>query len=274
MRGVIIAALLAFVIFAVPSLVGADWLTTFASVSIYSIAAAGFGILYGRVGMISLGQIALLSLGCWIGTRLAYATSMPFPVLLIVTGLITWLSAPGRPAVARLSVSISRSSPDVAGARRSYCRRSTFECGGGFTGRSATGSVTSTPPVRRPSIAVAAPRSSIHRRRHRADVLLRWCMSPQTGACVGVVREQPRAGRRRKHHGVQDVGVRARVVHDRRRRLPAAQVGVPRAILPDAGLITLAASMIGGIYSIRGGDGRLFNSSTVPLPGQWGVPNL
>jgi ABC-type branched-chain amino acid transport system, permease component len=77
-RSVIIAALLAFVIFAVPSLVGADWLTTFASVSIYSIAAAGFGILYGRVGMISLGQIALLSLGCWIGTRLAYATSMPF----------------------------------------------------------------------------------------------------------------------------------------------------------------------------------------------------
>ena len=52
-RGVIIAALLAFVFFAIPTLVGADWLTTFASVSIYAIVACGFGILYGRVGMIS-----------------------------------------------------------------------------------------------------------------------------------------------------------------------------------------------------------------------------
>ena len=33
--------------------------------------------------MISLGQIALLTIGCWIGTRLAYATSLPFPLLLL-----------------------------------------------------------------------------------------------------------------------------------------------------------------------------------------------
>ena len=30
-------------------------------------SALGFGILYGRVGMISLGQVALLTIGCWIG---------------------------------------------------------------------------------------------------------------------------------------------------------------------------------------------------------------
>ena len=56
--------------------------------AIYSIVALGFGLLYGRVGMISLGQVALLSIGCWVGTRLAYATSIPFPLLLIVVGAI------------------------------------------------------------------------------------------------------------------------------------------------------------------------------------------
>ncbi len=68
---------------------GADWITTFTSVAIYSVAALGFGILYGRVGMISLGQMALLTVGCWVGTRLAYATSLPFPLLLLAAGAIT-----------------------------------------------------------------------------------------------------------------------------------------------------------------------------------------
>ena len=59
-RGASIAVLLAFVLFVLPHLVGADWITTFTSVAIYSVVALGFSVLYGRVGMISLGQIALL----------------------------------------------------------------------------------------------------------------------------------------------------------------------------------------------------------------------
>ena len=39
--------------------------------------------------MISLGQIALLTIGCWVGARLAYATSLPFPLLLLAAGAIT-----------------------------------------------------------------------------------------------------------------------------------------------------------------------------------------
>ena len=39
--------------------------------------------------MISLGQVALLTIGCWVGTRLAYATSLPFPLLLLAAGGIT-----------------------------------------------------------------------------------------------------------------------------------------------------------------------------------------
>src|ERR1700753_1424708 len=88
-RGVIVAGALAFVLFAVPSLVGADWITTFTSVAIYSVAALGFGTLYGRVGLISLGQGALRTVGCVFGARLAYATALPFPLLLLLAGLVT-----------------------------------------------------------------------------------------------------------------------------------------------------------------------------------------
>ena len=69
-RFLIILGLLLFTLFGLPSFLGADWITTFTSVAIYSVVAAGFGLLYGRVGMISLGQVALLSIGCWVGTRL------------------------------------------------------------------------------------------------------------------------------------------------------------------------------------------------------------
>ena len=76
-RAVVAVGLLLFALIGLPSLFGSDWITTFTSVAIYSVVALGFGLLYGRVGLISLGQVALLSLGCWIGTRLAYATSIP-----------------------------------------------------------------------------------------------------------------------------------------------------------------------------------------------------
>ena len=81
------AGLLLFALLGLPALFGSDWITTFTSVAIYSVVALGFGLLYGRVGMISLGQVALLAIGVWVGTRLAYATSIPFPLLLIVTGV-------------------------------------------------------------------------------------------------------------------------------------------------------------------------------------------
>ena len=74
-RGVVIAAFLLVALFAVPAVASADWVTTATSVAIYAVVALGFGILYGRVGLISLGQVALLTIGCWVGARLSYATS-------------------------------------------------------------------------------------------------------------------------------------------------------------------------------------------------------
>ena len=69
-RAVVVAALLAVALFVLPSTLGGDWINTLTSVAIYSVVAAGLVVLYGKVGMISLGQIALLAIGTWTATRL------------------------------------------------------------------------------------------------------------------------------------------------------------------------------------------------------------
>ena len=59
-RGIVIVALLLVALFVFPAWLGGDWINTLTSVAIYSVVAAGLVVLYGKVGMISLGQIALL----------------------------------------------------------------------------------------------------------------------------------------------------------------------------------------------------------------------
>src|SRR5436190_15213663 len=88
-RAAVIAALLVFVLVAIPELLGIYRLKIATSVAIYAVVALGTGLLYGRVGMVSLGQIALFAVGGWTMTRLSYATGLPFPVLLVIVGLTT-----------------------------------------------------------------------------------------------------------------------------------------------------------------------------------------
>src|SRR5437773_6594561 len=158
-RAAVILALLIVALVALPSFLGADWITTFTSVAIYTIAAAGFGLLYGRVGMISLGQVALLAVGCWIGTRLAFATAIPFPLLLLVVGGITCVigTLVGLPALRLSGLYLALITLMFAGATTVVLSVIDFpNGGGGFKGRSVTGALTtSTPPVRRPSLANA-----------------------------------------------------------------------------------------------------------------------
>ena len=68
-RSAVIVAFLAITLFVFPAALGGDWIKTLTSVAIYAVAAAGLVTLYGRVGMISLGQIALLAIGTWTATR-------------------------------------------------------------------------------------------------------------------------------------------------------------------------------------------------------------
>jgi branched-chain amino acid transport system permease protein len=157
LRAGIALALLLFAVLALPALFGSDWITTFTSVAIYSVVALGFGVLYGRVGLISLGQVALLSIGCWVGTRLAYATSIPFPLLLIVVGLAVTVigTLVGLTAIRLSGLYLALITLMFAGATTIVLSVWDFpNGGGGFTGHTSSPNLSGLENVRRPGIAV------------------------------------------------------------------------------------------------------------------------
>ena len=88
--------------------------------------------------MISLGQIALLAIGAWVATRLSYATALPFPLLLIVTGAITCVIGVliGLPALRLSGLYLALITLMAAGAVTIVLKAIDFpNGGGGFTGR-------------------------------------------------------------------------------------------------------------------------------------------
>ena len=77
-----------FGLFAIPALFDPYWIANFTQMGVFSIVCASAGLLYGRVGLVSLGQVAPYGIGCWVTMRLAFATTWPYPVLLIIGGLV------------------------------------------------------------------------------------------------------------------------------------------------------------------------------------------
>jgi len=85
---IVVVIVLLLALFAIPGFFDSFWVANFTQMAVYSIVAASAGLLYGRVGLVSLGQVASYGIGCWVTMRLAFATSLPFPVLLIIGGLV------------------------------------------------------------------------------------------------------------------------------------------------------------------------------------------
>jgi branched-chain amino acid transport system permease protein len=286
-RGALIAGLLAIVLFAFPSFLGADWITTFTSVAIYSVVAAGFGVLYGRVGMISLGQVALLSVGCWVGTRLAYATAIPFPLLLLVVGAITCVigTLVGLPALRLSGLYLALITLMFAGAMTVVLSVIDFpNGGGGFTGRTTNVDLSGLAPVRRPAMAVGDTAY------YRYVVVV--CALMLLLALLHVAAKPGRAWAsiRESEPAALAAGVNitlykmwafalASFMTGVAGCLLAAQIGVPRAIIfQTQDSLTLAATaLIGGIYSLWGAVvAGIFNQLLPYLfQAQWGVnPNV
>ena len=113
----------------------------------------------GRVGMISLGQVAVLALGSWVGARLLFATSLPYPVVLVMTGLITMGLGTmiGMPALRVSGLYLALVTLMLAAAINVVLTDTNFPNGGkGFLGYNDL--ATGTPPsIRRPSIAESDP---------------------------------------------------------------------------------------------------------------------
>jgi len=286
-RCVIILGLLLFALFGLPSFLGADWITTLTSVAIYSVVAAGFGLLYGRVGMISLGQVALLSIGCWVGTRLSYATDIPFPLLLLLVGLITCGVGVlvGLPALRLSGLYLALITLMFAGATTIVLSVIDFpNGGGGFSGRKVAGDLSGTLPVRRPD---GAEGDSAYYRYVVVVCALMFALAlvhvaSKPGRAWAAIRESEPAA---LAGGVNITLYKmwafalASFITGVAGCLLAAQIGVPRAItFQTQDSITLAATaLIGGIFSLWGAVIAGAFNQLLPFifQAQWGVnPNF
>lgn len=158
-RAAVIAVLVLLTMFLVPALVSLFWVDTFTSTVIYAIVALGLGLLVGRVGMFSLGQVAVLALGSWVCARVLFATSLPYPLVLLIGGLITMVmgTAIGLPALRVSGLYLALVTLMLAGAITIVLTQTNFPNGApGFLGYFDQS--TGVPPsIRRPSIATSDP---------------------------------------------------------------------------------------------------------------------
>ena len=79
----------AALMFAAPVLLSAFWISVLIGAVTTVMLALGVGVLYWRVGLVSLSQVALFAVGMWVTMRIGFATSLPYPLLLVVSGLVT-----------------------------------------------------------------------------------------------------------------------------------------------------------------------------------------
>jgi branched-chain amino acid transport system permease protein len=155
---VVTVVLLAFTLFGLPSLVSLYYVDALTQVAIYSMVALGLGVLVGRVGLFSLGQVAVLAIGAWTAARLLFATSLPFPLILFAAGLITMVAGTviGLPALRLRGLYLALITLMLAGAITVVLESTNFpNGGGGFLGYN--GASVHIPPIRRPSIAGSDP---------------------------------------------------------------------------------------------------------------------
>jgi branched-chain amino acid transport system permease protein len=153
-RALLIAGALAIVILALPLILSIYWIKVLTAVAIFSIVALGLNLLFGRVGLVSLGQIGLLVVGSWIAARLFFLTSLPFPVVLLLAGILTGILGTllGLPALRLSGLHLALITLMFAGLVTIVMPSIEFPNGGGGVlghTESSLGSV----EVRRPSIA-------------------------------------------------------------------------------------------------------------------------
>ncbi len=151
-----IAVIMVFALLIAPAMFGSYWISNFTQMVIFAIVAASAGMLYGRVGLVSLGQVAPYGIGCWVTMRLAYATSLPFPLLLLLGGLVAAAIGVliGLPALRVSGLYLALVTLMLAAAVEIVLLQLKFPNGGtGFSG--VAKSLSGITPVRRPSFAMS-----------------------------------------------------------------------------------------------------------------------
>jgi branched-chain amino acid transport system permease protein len=147
--------LLLVVALVVPLVLSTFWVQILTSVAVYSIVALSLSLLIGRVGMVSLCQIALLALGGWIALRLGFAFNPPFPVLVLATGVVTGAIGTliGLPALRLSGLYLALITLMAAAAITLVIQGTNFPNGGpGFLGYSPAAAGSVSVSVRRPDL--------------------------------------------------------------------------------------------------------------------------
>jgi branched-chain amino acid transport system permease protein len=151
---VAIGAVLLFALAGLPQLMSDYYIVSMTQVAVYSVVALGLGVLVGRVGLFSLGQVAVLAIGAWVAARLLFASSLPFEVVLLAAGLITMVigTLVGLPALRVRGLYLALITLMLAGAITVVLATLNFpNGGGGFSGYN--GALLHLPAIRRPGIA-------------------------------------------------------------------------------------------------------------------------
>jgi branched-chain amino acid transport system permease protein len=157
-RAGVIVVLLAFVLLWLPQLLSLYYVDAMTQVTVYAMVALGLGVLVGRVGLMSLGQVAVLAVGAWSAARLLFGTGQPYPVVLLEAGLVTMILGTVLllPALRLRGLYLALITLMLAGAVTVVLATLNFPNGGhGFSGYN--GNQTHIPPIRRPSIAISDP---------------------------------------------------------------------------------------------------------------------
>jgi branched-chain amino acid transport system permease protein len=279
---VIIAVLLVLLLTALPGLVGVYWVKVMTAACIYTVVALGLNLLFGRVGMVSLGQIALLALGAWVAARLSFATGLPFPLILLCTGVITGAIgvAIGLPALRVGGLYLALITLMLAGAIAIVLNSTDFpNGGGGFLGH--TDSSFGNPAIRRPGGATSDPAF------YRYTLIVMACMFLLALAHVRSKPGRAWAAIRQSEPAALAAGVNITFYKLWAFALAAFMTGVAGGLLgasvgklyntaqfaPQASITLLAVVLMGGIYSLWGAAVAGILSQLLPaLLDDWGLP--
>lgn len=281
-RGAALVVFLLLVLFAVPVLTNAYWELVLMSAGIYSIVALGLALLIGRVGLISLGQIALFAVGGWIALRLGFATHMAFPFLLLATGLITMVVGTliGLPALRLSGLYLALITLMGAAALTLVLQATQFpNGGGGFLGYSVN--TTANAAIARPAFASSDPAY------YRLVVVVAGLMF-----LLGVLHVRSRAGRawaaiRQSEAAAAAAGVNITLYKIWALALASFMTGIAGCLLAASGaglsalefptqnsILLAAVVLMGGVYSFWGPvvAGLLFEFLPALLR-NWGLPS-
>src|SRR5580692_10327308 len=279
---VVVAVLLLFTLFGLPQLLSLYYIDTMTEVAVYAMVALALGVLVGRVGLVSLGQVAVLAVGAWAAARLLFATTQPYPVVLLEAGLITMVAGTliGLPALRLRGLYLALITLMLAGAVTVVLATINFpNGGGGFSGYN--GSFLHIPQIRRPSLAGTDPAY------YRFCVIIAIVMFLLVFAHLRSRPGRAWAAIRQSEPAALAAGINTTFYKLWAMALASFVTGVAGALLAGAdrelfsinfpiqnSIELLAVVLMGGAFALSGAVIAAFLQSFLPALLQiWGVPN-